>query len=579
MRIGVAGEIFRMTGKSCVAIGLSMAAAILLFGPYTNYSPPAVDMWFPTGFFTNFSDMVERFGLTYYQASRLPYVLPGVAIYAIFTPKAANFLLNLASFGTSVSALLVIASRQLDRRWSLALTCLFAFNSYLLHANLWDYSDGPAIAYFLAGYAIVASASQRDSHGTLLLAGACWTSALLTNLVSAILIAPFAFQVLLVPRCTLPVAIRRCVWMAAGALLVFLPLAAISRYLFGLWFFPAPQIDQLLHAAADPDFLPGLWGTGTGWLANAYRIAALYGPLIAAIPCLLDRRMRTPSFVTTFAVCATGGLLYLGAELDGKALLRSAYHGTFLLVFSFIQTVALVRAATESESDAKDELLGPRLLIGLAVMISLVFFRVHDLNIATWPVLGVCVVIIAITILRQRSFSYRSSTFAVALAFLLNVSTAADGQVRWIYDDLKGLYTAAMQAQAVLTSGILHGEKIRFWHDRDDPQADLFLAINALYMWNYHDLTNELPKLGKSEVSTIVPADTVLVHLCTDICPLEERNSLLDAAGLAVASTYSWKIVPEEGSPFSIVVQKVRAAQADKTTLLFNERAPAQTPR
>ena len=121
----------RLSAKQSVAIGFSLAAAILLLGPYTGYSPAAIDMWYPTAYFTNFSELVERFGLAPYYISRLPYILPGVAVYSILTPHFANFALNLACFGTTVSGLLFVASGQLPGRWATALTVLLALNSYL----------------------------------------------------------------------------------------------------------------------------------------------------------------------------------------------------------------------------------------------------------------------------------------------------------------------------------------------------------------------------------------------------------------------------------------------------------------
>jgi len=547
-----------MNCRACAAIGFSIAAAIFLAGPYTNYSPPAVDMWFSTGYFTNFTDLVQRYGLTYYYVSRLPYILPGVGIYAVFAPKVANFVLNLASFGTTVTALLIIASRLLDRRWAIALTCLFAFNSYILFANLWDYSDGPAIAYFLAGLAIASMAGDRDalSVRALLGIGACWMCAILTNLIAGVLVLPFAVQLVFSSRSSWNEPARRTAWATVGAIAVFVPLAIVSRVLFGFWFFPAPQIAQLLYTAQSPDYLPRIWGEGYAWIAGAYRLAALYGPVLVALPCLFVARFRTRAFVDTFAVCAAGALIYLVAELSDKVLLKAVYHGTFLLVFSFVQTVALVRAATASASSAKDKLVGPRLLVFLAVAVGFSFLCIDGFGWATWPVLGASIVLFAAAILAPGNFPWRTSTMAVAVALLLNVSAASDREVRWIYVDNKDVYTTALETQSLLMSGVLKGEQIRFWHDRDDPQAPLFLAINSLYLWLYRDLTNDLPKMSAAERDEVLPPGVSLVHLCTGTCPLEKRAALLRDAQIDVVSTYTWQARTASGVSFTIAVQK-----------------------
>jgi hypothetical protein len=554
----------RMSARQCLAIGFSIAAATLLLGPYTNYSPPAVDMWFATGYFTNPDDLIQRFGLTYYQASRLPYILPGAALYAAFTPKVANFAINLVVLGTAASSLLAIAVREVDRRWAIALAVLFTLNSYLLGASIWDYSDGPAIAYFLAGLAVASGRAGDDTREgrSLLIAGACWVCAVLTNMIAAVVVAPFAAFILFEPACSWHGSLMRAKHLAAGALLAFAPLAIVSRCLFRHWFFPAPQIEQLLHAAQDPDFLPTMWGTGYAWVGDAYRLAALYGPLLAAAACFARREHRTRKFTATFLACAACGLLYLAAELDGKVLLRSQYHGSFLLACSFIQTVALVRAGTSGKSSTRDQHFGPYVLAIAAVVVALLFIRVHDLNIATWPLLGICVAGLSVAVLHRGHLGRRMCALAASTAVLLNVSTASDGHLRWIYDDYRSLYETTLEAQSLLvSSGVLRGETVRFWHDRDDPQEPLFLAINALYLWDYKDLTKTLPTMSGADMAHVLPAGVTLVHLCSNACPLDERARMLRAAKVDVVSTFAWMLESAGNSPFSISVQKTRPSE------------------
>src|SRR5690242_9716994 len=70
--------------------------AFLLLGPYSNYGPAGfLDPWFYTGYFTNFAYLVRQFGPTYF-VSRLPWILPGLAAFAVAPPETASVLLNLA---------------------------------------------------------------------------------------------------------------------------------------------------------------------------------------------------------------------------------------------------------------------------------------------------------------------------------------------------------------------------------------------------------------------------------------------------------------------------------------------------
>ena len=542
--------------KACIGIGFLITMAQLLLGPYTNYSPiVGSDAWFPTGYFVNFTDLLWRTGPLYY-VSRLPYTLPGIATYLVFTPKVANFLLNLASLGVSITALLVIASRGLDRRWAVALAILFVTNAYLLTANLSDYPDGPAVAYFLAGYAIASDERHWLSRaaGALLAIGACWMCAFLTNMIIGLLIAPAAFYVMLYPRPSRQEVIFRAATMLLGAVLILLPLMVVSRFVLGVWFFPAPQISQLVYAAERPNYLPDMWGRGTAWLAGSYRLVALYGPMLVGTACLFSRRLRTPDFVATLAMCVAAGLFFVAAELADKVLLRAPRHSSYLIAFSFILTIKLVQKVASGQDSAPDERYGPFVMALLSVTATFVLSHTVEEPHATWIILGVGVILLAAAILVPGLLKVRATATALAAFMVLNLSTGFD--LRVIYTDTSDVFTAVMNTQSLLASGHLRHRKLQFWFDQDDPQWAVFQVVVNLYTRGYYiDFTAKLPAFNADELREYMPPGVVVIHLCSAACPLEARDAVMRSVGIGPLSSYSWRVSTDGGTAFNVIME------------------------
>ena len=63
------------------------------------------DDWIYLGYFLNFAQYVKLFDQPWdmiYFGSRLPWILPGYALYHIFSPKLANYILHLSFFYASL---------------------------------------------------------------------------------------------------------------------------------------------------------------------------------------------------------------------------------------------------------------------------------------------------------------------------------------------------------------------------------------------------------------------------------------------------------------------------------------------
>src|SRR5579871_3196548 len=96
----------RITEPAAVcAAAVFGSVAFLLAGPYSNFAPVGfLDPWYYTGYFLHFGYLVRTYGPTYY-VSRLPWILPGLAVFHLATPEIASVALNVMIVAASAAAL------------------------------------------------------------------------------------------------------------------------------------------------------------------------------------------------------------------------------------------------------------------------------------------------------------------------------------------------------------------------------------------------------------------------------------------------------------------------------------------
>jgi hypothetical protein len=77
------------------------------------YNPSGtIDPWLYTAFFVNFDRVYDVVAMTYY-AARLPWIVPGRIVYAVFPLDAAYWVLHGLAFAGGVAALFFLVRRYL----------------------------------------------------------------------------------------------------------------------------------------------------------------------------------------------------------------------------------------------------------------------------------------------------------------------------------------------------------------------------------------------------------------------------------------------------------------------------------
>jgi hypothetical protein len=547
---------------SCVSL------LVLWLGPFTNYSPiGSLDPWFYTGYFTNFRQMATGFGLLYYP-SRLPYILFGASVYALFSPIVANFLINLSMLACGSFALYRIGARNQDR-WVAALAALaFCVNPYVMSSIAWDYPDGPAIALVLLGLWLVL-APPRRLRGRLgmFFVGSLWAMAGFTNLIAGLIILPGVFLIAYVRHFVFKTSVRDFLFVGLGVGVTTAVFMIISQRIFGDYRFYAPQFNMLVYMESDGRFQQ-MWGSGWGFLKNGYRLGATYGLTLAGGWLLLRHFERLKSdrfYIGTYWFLLLCDALFIFVEFGMKAVvLRVAYTSSYLVIPVFLFLVALLGALRKIAGEPSFRVTVVAIagiLVAMLAPICLIsrFHPPAGVQPPYWGVvIGIGSVGLVASSLAGRLRSAGAGLAAACFVLLLTLPTAVDPALSYVFADGRPGFEAAMRTQNVLTSGFAKDRTLRFWFDTDEQWTPLFHSIASLYLWGgWRDYSHLMPTMPADDLRWLFPANTTVIHLTTTPAKVAERTRLLASRNIVVEDAGNWTIKTDK-IEFQVVVQNVR---------------------
>ncbi|HTC94582.1 MAG TPA: hypothetical protein VK699_14170 [Terriglobales bacterium] len=540
----------------------AFSAGLLWLGPFSNYSPPGfLDPWIDTGYFTNFHYLVNRFGLLYY-VSRLPYEMFGVLMYKIFSPLAANYLINVTILTADTFSLYAILLRHTGRWVAVVTTIALACNPYLIGTVTWDYPDGPAIAFLLLGFWMVLAPPRRfEGRLATVWAGAFWAMAGYTILIAGLIIIPGVLILFYVKRANLREAVKQCAWLAVGVALVTVAFGLISLAVFHTFAFWMPQWNLYRYVTTTPGYLAHMWGTGLGWILTSYRLAATYGlTLIGTIFAArhFHKIKKDRFFTLALLLLLLSDIVFAFVEFGMKAVvLRVFYTSSYLVVPAFIFLGALLSAlykVVEGQERVWLRVACGAVLAGIAL--SLFAVRSLALHWSTLPpevwispelVRQVWILLSALSISGVIGFSWvgwarRIGITVAAFSFALLISFSTSMDLHYVFLNTRLEFKAAMATQDLLKSGILNDHPVVFWYDNDERWSRLYNSINSLYLWGWRDLTRELPTMTVEDLRGLVPPDTVFIHLTTVPAKMPERVRLLSQRNLRVEDIGRWTV-------------------------------------
>jgi hypothetical protein len=241
-----------------------------LFSPLWQSDP-----WFYLGYFRDLVNFKRDLFPGLYYGSRLSWILPGWLAHRILPPLFANAVLHLGVHTVATVSLFWILRTTAGVRAAFLTAILFSTNPWFWCATGWDHVTGAAIAYLLLGMACLAAAAEMPSRGWLpTLAGMSLTGAVIAHLFLAafvpLVLLYYAGMVWARQDPLKPTLSHAALWLAAGFLVLTVPLCAINGFLIdGNFWFWSPSFrtaSAVVHSYAWPEsiwrehrLVPWLW--------------------------------------------------------------------------------------------------------------------------------------------------------------------------------------------------------------------------------------------------------------------------------------------------------------------------------
>ncbi|MGE5207622.1 MAG: hypothetical protein ACM3PW_18580 [Chlamydiota bacterium] len=487
------------------------------------YNPVGyLDPWFYTGYFNNLLELYQRWGSTYY-LSRLPWVLPGYAAYHLLAPKVAYFVLHGAFiYVAEISAYLLL---KLYYGGSLAFvgSALLVANPLILMAYVWEYPNGAAISYLLAGmYVLNRARWSRRPTALFAAAGALLSSAVICNFFVGLIVASYLVAYFCAKRLTHSEILRQLSLVGVGALICAAMLSFLNHWIIGgsYLFFMA----QLLATK-------GLLASGQLWkykkplgqLVKAYYRVAVPVLLLmmSAISFIvhrqakqqLEKEERVSDLKTNTIFVLLMFAAILGWELIGQGFAISvSYFYVYLVPGIVLLSISLLgfwlRSSSETSESRHKEILLAGVLV-CTVFATLVLLRSSELLQAAIQLSLPYLTGVAVVVLVVVGKSSLRSVLACLLVLSVNSSFALSPDVYGYFGGdqaiNEGFHLGGIELVRQLHPIIHPNQRVLFWF-RFFPSTGAgveFESVTSLYLWEGSRLGNRMPSLDSTGLQKI----------------------------------------------------------------------------
>ena len=556
----------------CLAC-LAAAFVFLLLGPYSNFGPTGfLDPWFYTGYFMHFSYLVKTVGVTYY-VSRLPWILPGLAVFQIANPAAGTVILNALIMAVCAASLFFIVSWYYGKQPAVLASIALATNPYFIFAVAWDYPDGPAIAYAFVALACFLRPRQGRFPNSLL-AGACLALSGYSNLAGI----PALLSMMAVPlwryRQSLGRLAKEVLWILCGGVAATALLIPFSRTMLGCYLFFKPQLDQIQYVRSHPGYLAHMWGSGNAWIPFAFRLAPALVALFLGALVLLARRKRSGAIAPAYLFLAANSILFALFEFVFHNVgLRVAYGSSYMLTPVFGFAGLLIGECWLPERRREGSPLGeergrsgraPALFCAAAALFGLALPYCSTLRTLSpaeparvWTIIALLAVAAGALIFVPRTWRPVSGALSslVILAGLF-LGPACDSSIGYPFDKQNAAgFDSLMKISEAMDTGLAPERRFRFWYDQE-PATNVYASEASLWVEGYVDCTSQIPAVPAQSLSDIFHRNTTFVHLTLDPAKIARRREILAARGVVTGNERRW-IVPSGFGNIYVVMEDV----------------------
>jgi hypothetical protein len=515
-----------------------------LLGPIARYCPIGfLDSWIYTSYFVDWPDMVRRYGQFYY-GTRVPYIALGALFYKIFAPHVANFLINITLIWMTCYAVYRILRHFYTPAPCLIYALALSVNVGLLQPVLWDYPDGPAIAYGFFGlwFAFAPPFWARGLMSTFI-AGALYACSGHTMMIMGLVIMPAILaQIAFEWHDGIKKLVVQVATLVAGAVVCTAFFGLISLMVGGRFMFFWPQILQARWTLSNGNY--SNWAQPVSvWLPHAYRLLIPVGALVIASLRLVagkglhDAGTAMLRASTLFLIGCSGLYAYFGL-LKNALVLQVFYSSVFLLIPSLLCLGLLFCTCWQSLTG-----LNYRRVAGIALIFVFLLFvggafaysyeKVHG------PFLLMLCSIVAIALaslgmLFSKKFSLTLRILVSgALLITSDVPLLAESSIAGpVFEEQAPGFDVALHVRQLINFVPSEGKTVRFWFDKNEKQLPLFDSIASLYTWGSPSQTVELIDGTEQQRRSVASPNTLLVLMSSDPQKIEQDEALLRKYGV-----------------------------------------------
>ncbi len=536
-----------------------------------------IDPYVYLGYMRNLGHLITIFGNTY-QASRLPFIIPGYICYKIFPPLVANYVLHLGFYYLALFSLYFTLRLAVDRRTALLTTMLMGFYPYFLAAMGWDYIDGAGIAYFLLTLLLLTMAAKSTptakitknlkQRGSQRISNKCGLLLLLAGMSLAALIHTNMFLLLMIPALAIYFLVMRpqswiSMLMSAlivtdGVILATIFLGAVSVLAGGSFLFFKPSMNMIGYFI----MVGNIWlAHGNTWLQQ---VPFMVFPFFICLTSLLfltvsllrikadSSKMNSILQVARdniFGLChLLNFLIMFVLQLRGQPVFQLQYYASYLLPTAFLAAGHQLTAIFSRLSKSQYRLIAI-LTISLLTASYLAYYQtpLHSIiNCADsmWYTSAILVAgAICLIIVAKRRQILNISLVIIATVFfsltpIILIATNCHKITYCACDQSKNDFLAVIKSDDLISPYDTTGN-LRFWFSRTEPLGGLYTAITSTHFWASRLINSKFPEIVKENLphehlGTLIntPPETDIVILSSDKNALSQANAALNGLGL-----------------------------------------------
>ena len=507
---------------------------------YSASSYGFIDPWVYFGYFLDLTQHLRAFKGAYF-TTRLSWILPGAAVYHIFPPLIAPYVLHLALFYAATVSLYLILKQTVSTRTAILGTLLMGCHAYFLRSMGWDYVDGAAITYMLTTLcALTYAAKSAQARPRLVAVGALVALTLYAQLFlivfSPLALGYYQFARREHQRDPVVAGWKPFAWGFAGITAI---LGTFNMVVNGRFFFFINSMGMAAKLVVNHN----PYNDSTfRWLAQATWLVLPLVALLGAILCLRRRHilLSVPNaafllFWQRYLVLSVSMMVFW--ELIGQPVLQLSFYASYLIPASFLALASQMESTLRNLS--RRQFL---LLASCALFLSLLPFWIPGQSQLTWelqrhPLLFPILAGIASVAVIRKPIRHTSTLGVPLLCVALAILTAVNGTRTWgrrgQVDD------PAFQEQAFLSivdsvrmiQELDPKGNLFFWYDGDAKLGRLYRSVASTYGWSYRLQSESFPEVG----SRMPPLGRRIVILSEDAKgDLEKAEESMHKLGLGV---------------------------------------------